>query len=156
MRRVRADANLADVPVILLTAQNFDLYEYKEQLSDYGIAQILTKPFSPRELLTTVNQMNSDRYVGDAKMHDMVAVAMEENWDVCKTHMEFIIGAVAAVIADGVAAGEFDAHDVGLAAGCVCTAMVRFFNPQLIAQCVDKPGPTLDQMIDFVVAGLSR
>lgn len=54
IRRVRADANLADVPVILLTTQNFDLYEYKEQLSDYGIAQILTKPFSPRELLTTV------------------------------------------------------------------------------------------------------
>jgi AcrR family transcriptional regulator len=37
-----------------------------------------------RELLTTIHQMNSDRYVGDSKMHEMVAVAMEENWDVCK------------------------------------------------------------------------
>jgi hypothetical protein len=25
----------------------------------------------------------------------------------------------------------------------------------MIAQCVDKPGPTLDQMIDFVLAGLA-
>src|SRR5438477_7723593 len=30
-----------------------------------------------RELLATIHRMNSDRYVGDSKMHDMVAVAME-------------------------------------------------------------------------------
>jgi hypothetical protein len=33
--------------------------------------------------------------------------------------------------------------------------MLRFFHPQMIAQCKDKPEPTLDQMIDFVVEGLS-
>ena len=54
VRRVRADASLCNLPTILLTSQNFDLYEYKEQLSDYEIAQIVTKPFSPRELLSTV------------------------------------------------------------------------------------------------------
>jgi hypothetical protein len=25
----------------------------------------------------------------------------------------------------------------------------------MIAQCADKPGPSLDQMIDFVLAGLA-
>jgi hypothetical protein len=25
----------------------------------------------------------------------------------------------------------------------------------MIAQCVDKPGPSIDQMIDFVLAGLA-
>jgi hypothetical protein len=34
-----------------------------------------------RQLLSTIHRMNSDRYVADAKMHDMVAVAMEEDWD---------------------------------------------------------------------------
>jgi hypothetical protein len=33
--------------------------------------------------------------------------------------------------------------------------MVRFFHPQMIEQCTDKPGPTLDQLIDFVVAALT-
>jgi len=107
-----------------------------------------------RELLTTIHRMNSERYVADAKMHEMVAVAMEENWEVCRSHMECIIGAIAQVVAAGVASGEFEAPDVGLAADCACTAMVRFFHPQLIAQCADKPTPTLDQMIDFVIAGL--
>src|SRR6267142_1434182 len=109
-----------------------------------------------RELLTTVHRMNSDRYVADSKMHDMVAVAMEENWEVCKSHMECVTGIIAAVIADGVASGEFSVPDVGLAALCTCTAMIRFFHPRMIAECADKPGPTIDQMIDFVIAALTR
>ena len=44
--------------------------------------------------------MKSNRFVGDSKMHEMVAVAMEENWDVCKSHIECIIGIIAAVISD--------------------------------------------------------
>ena len=49
-----------------------------------------------RELLETLHRMNSNRFVGDSKMHEMVAVAMEENWDVCKSHIECIIGIIAA------------------------------------------------------------
>ena len=66
-----------------------------------------------RKLLTTAHEMNSARYVGDSKMHDMVAVAMEENWDVCKAHMEFITGRIADVIASGVASNEFHVPDAG-------------------------------------------
>jgi AcrR family transcriptional regulator len=107
-----------------------------------------------RELLTTVHRMNSDRYVADSKMHEMVAVAIQEDWDVCRGHIECITGAIATVIADGVASGEFRTPDIGLAATCTCTAMVRFFHPQMIAECAAKPEPTLDQMIDFVIAAL--
>jgi hypothetical protein len=85
----------------------------------------------------------------------MVEVAMEESWEVCVAHMEQITETIGSVIADGAASGEFDAADVPLAAMCACTAMMRFFHPQMIAQCADKPGPSLDQMIDFVLAGLA-
>jgi AcrR family transcriptional regulator len=107
-----------------------------------------------RELLTTIHRMNSDRYVGDAKMHEMVAVAMEENWDVCKAHIECVTATIAKVIADGVASGEFETPDPALAAACTCTAMMRFFHPQLIAECADKPIPTLDHQIEFVIGAL--
>jgi AcrR family transcriptional regulator len=107
-----------------------------------------------RQLLSTIHRMNSDRYVADAKMHDMVAAAMEENWDVCTVHMQCITDTIAAVIADGVASGEFRVTDVNVAANCTCAAMIRFFHPQLIADCADKPEPTLDQMIDFVIGAL--
>ncbi|MEZ0220384.1 TetR/AcrR family transcriptional regulator [Tardiphaga sp. 1201_B9_N1_1] len=108
-----------------------------------------------RELLTSIHEMNAERYVGDAKLHEMVAIAMEESWDVCTAHMERITVTIGGVIADGAAKGEFQAPDVELAAMCACTAMMRFFHPQMIAQCATKPGPTLDQMIDFVLAGLA-
>jgi len=107
-----------------------------------------------RELMTTINRMNTERYVGDAKLHEMVEIAMEESWEVCVAHMEIITESIAGVIAQGAASGEFDVADVPTAALCVCTAMMRFFHPQMIAQCVDKPGPTIDQQIDFVLAGL--
>ena len=108
-----------------------------------------------RELLTTVHRMNSERYVDDSKLHEMVAIAGEESWEVCVAHMQCITGSIAGVIAQGVESGEFEAPDVPLAALCVCTAMMRFFHPQMIAQCADKPGPSIDQMIDFVIAGLA-
>ena len=108
-----------------------------------------------RELITTVHRMNCERYVGDSKLHEMVEIAMEESWEVCLPHMQRITETIAAVIADGAASGEFEAPDVPLAAMCICTSMMRFFHPQLIAQCADKPGPSLDQMIDFVLAGLA-
>ena len=108
-----------------------------------------------RELMTTIHRMNSERYVGDAKLHEMVEIAMEESWEVCMAHMERITETIGSVIADGAASGEFEAADVPLAALCACTAMIRFFHPQMIAQSVNKPGPSLDQMIDFVLAGLA-
>jgi len=108
-----------------------------------------------RELLTTVHRMNSERYVGDSKLHEMVAVAMEESWQVCVAHIERITQTIATVIADGVAAGEFDVPDVPVAAMCTCTAMIRFFHPQMIAQAATKPGASLDQVVDFILAALA-
>ena len=108
-----------------------------------------------REIMKTINRMNSERYVGNSKLHEMVEIAMQESWDVCVAHMERITGTIAEVIAQGAASGEFEAPDVPLAAMCACTAMMRFFHPQMIAQCAEKPGPSIDQMIDFVLAGLA-
>ncbi len=108
-----------------------------------------------RRLLTAIHHMNAERYVGDSKLHEMVAMAMEEDWDVCKLHMQCVVGILADVIAAGAARGEFRVADAPLAAQCLCAAMMRFFHPQMIAQCADKPGPSLDQMIDFTLAGLA-
>ena len=108
-----------------------------------------------RDMIKTIHRMNTERYVGDSKLHEMVEIAMQEDWDVCVAHMECIASTLGLVIAQGHASGEFEAPDLQLASLCACTAMMRFFHPQMIAQCATKPGPTIDQMIDFVIAGLS-
>jgi AcrR family transcriptional regulator len=107
-----------------------------------------------RELLKTINRMNTERYVGDSKLHEMVEIAMEEDWDVCVAHIECITGIIGEVLAQGVASGEFEAPDLPLAALCTCTGMIRFFHPQMIAQAANKPTATIDQMIDFLFRAL--
>src|SRR6202795_3038024 len=108
-----------------------------------------------RELRPSIHRMNCERYVGDSKLHEMVEIAMEESWEVCVAHMQRITETIAGVIAEGDASGEFEVADVPLAATCACTAMMRFFHPQMIAQSANKPGPSIDEMIDFVLAGLA-
>ena len=103
-----------------------------------------------RELLKTINRMNTERYVGDSKLHEMVEIAMEEDWDVCVAHIECITRLIAEVLAQGVASGEFETPDVPTAALCMCTGMIRFFHPQMIAQAINKPTAAIDQMIDFL------
>jgi AcrR family transcriptional regulator len=108
-----------------------------------------------RELMKTVHRMNTERYVGDSKLHEMVSIAMEEDWGVCVNHMQLVTEIIGSVIAQGAASGEFEVADLQTAAMCTCTGMMRFFHPQMIAQCATKPGPSIDEMVDFVIAGLS-
>ena len=108
-----------------------------------------------RELLTTIHRMNSERYVGDSKLHEMVEIAMEESWEVCVAHIQGITEAIGRVIAQGVESGEFEPTDIPLAAMCTCHALVAYFHPQMIAQNQKKPHPSIDQMIDFLLAGLA-
>src|SRR3954464_4057203 len=100
-----------------------------------AVATIAGEPLSAtdrlREILSTIHHMNSERYVGDAKLHEMVAFAMEENWDICDAHMKLIGEIIGSVIAQGAASGEFEVTDVALAATCTCMAMMRFFHPQM-------------------------
>jgi len=108
-----------------------------------------------REMLMTIHYMNAERYVVDSKLHEMVAIAMEEDWAVCDAHIELIGATISRVIVDGIASGEFKAGDPMDIAMCVSASMVRYFHPQLIAQCANKPGPSLERMIDFVIDGIS-
>ncbi len=123
-------------------------------------AVIMQRPGSAserlREMIKTVHRMNSERYVGNSKLHEMVEVAMQESWDVCVAHMKLVTETIGGVIAQGIASGEFEETDVGLAAFCTCHAMIGYFHPQMIAQMMNKPGPTIDEMIDFVLASLKK
>src|SRR4051794_4210384 len=56
-RRLRQDPKTAGIPAIMLTARGYQLEEQDTLTS--GIRIMLSKPFSPRHLLLTVNEMMS-------------------------------------------------------------------------------------------------
>lgn len=55
-KRMRAHPDLKDIPIILLTAKGFELDE-EELRAEYGVQQVLCKPFSPRELVSVANSL---------------------------------------------------------------------------------------------------
>jgi CheY-like chemotaxis protein len=54
-RQLRADPRTAGVPFILLTAYGLDIQE--DGLAEAGVTAVMSKPFSPRELLARVNEL---------------------------------------------------------------------------------------------------
>jgi len=52
---IREHPELASVPVLMLTARGFGLTD--EQLAQSHIAEVMTKPFSPREMLQRVHAL---------------------------------------------------------------------------------------------------
>lgn len=107
-----------------------------------------------RELLLTLHLSNCQFAVSEARMQEMVAVAMSENWQVIRAHIEKIDTIIAELVREGVEAGEFAVADAGVTAPCVRAAMIRFCHPSLIAQCADMPRPAIEEQIDFIMAGL--
>jgi hypothetical protein len=79
---------------------------------------------------------------------------MEESWDAILGHIERFDALLRGVVADGVAKGEFPGIDPVIATGCIRMAMIRFHHPLLMAQCERIPGPSAEEMVAFILAGL--
>jgi CheY-like chemotaxis protein len=56
-QKLRQDADTIGIPAIMLTARGYQLDPKETQRS--GILRMLSKPFSPRQLLTMVNEVLS-------------------------------------------------------------------------------------------------
>jgi AcrR family transcriptional regulator len=107
-----------------------------------------------REAVLQMCAMNQARYLSDLKMHEMIAVALDESWGMVIKHIDTIEQLITKICADGIASGEFKVTDSVLAARCVKSAMISFCHPQLLEECADVPGPTAEQMMDFCLTAL--
>ena len=52
-QKMRDDGRFTEIPIIMLTAKGLEL-EFSELHEQFGVKQMLAKPFSPRELVFTV------------------------------------------------------------------------------------------------------
>ena len=55
IEKLRANEQTKNIPVILLTARNFAINDERQQ--QLRISQCITKPFSPKELLRTIEDV---------------------------------------------------------------------------------------------------
>jgi DNA-binding response OmpR family regulator len=55
-RRVRENPATRDLPILMLTAKGFEQV-HRDQIQQYDVIATMSKPFSPRELARTVEQV---------------------------------------------------------------------------------------------------
>ena len=126
---------------------------------EIGALRIARLPLSAEERLrlfvvekhkTTVATMLDQR-----KVHEMVSVALEEQWGVIERHLDRVTGILAMVIKEGMANGEFVDRDPDLAARCFFASVVSVCHPQVVAQCLDKPNrATPEELAEFAIRAL--
>jgi AcrR family transcriptional regulator len=107
-----------------------------------------------RAMVVTMHDMNASLYTDDLRMHEMVERALTESWPVVHGHIERKSAIFQRVVEEGIASGEFKSADPIVASRCVQVALIRFCHPTLIVQCAHEAGPSLEHMIEFVLAGL--
>src|SRR6266567_4873004 len=110
-------------------------------------------------LLTAVHRHNKMKLVEEKHMHDLIVVAMQENWTIIKAHVERVVAIFEAIIREGIEAGEFDVEDAAEAARAVRSAFMPFFHPILIEHCVEHGEDTeagLRDQIRFILKALGK
>jgi AcrR family transcriptional regulator len=115
-----------------------------------------------REMLRTLHARHLALFFAQKRMHDMVSAAMSEHWDVIAAFIARIEAAMARVVADGAAQGEFAVRDPAATARMLKQATLCWTHPVLIADALDKRvmdeaqmAAELEQMLDLLMQGLT-
>ena len=124
-----------------------------------ALAGISRLPLSASDRLTRMvielNRRSMENFIENKKVHEMVAVALEERWESIRAHIHRVSDLFGTVIQDGIASGEFRQQNVKRAAECVSTATAPLRHPMMLVQCMDDPEkPTPSEMAEFIVKAL--
>ena len=63
------------------------------------------------QLLTAVHHHNKTKLIKERCMHDLIVAAVQENWEIIKTHIAQMVTIFEVIIREGVEAGEFEVED---------------------------------------------
>jgi AcrR family transcriptional regulator len=108
------------------------------------------KLFVVDEYKATVAQM-----LGEVKVHEMVAVALEEHWSVIDRHLHRMTEILSGIIADGMRTGEFAMDDPMKTARCFKACVISVCHPTVVAQCrLDPEAANPGELADFVLKAL--
>jgi AcrR family transcriptional regulator len=110
-----------------------------------------------RQWIAALHKITVETMMDQEKVHEMVIVALERDWQVVDAHIDRLNDMVAEVIAEGIATGEFPPQDPHSAARCFGAATVLLCHPQMVAQCLSKTNRAHpDELIDFAIRGLKH
>jgi AcrR family transcriptional regulator len=89
-------------------------------------------------LFVEISAYNKENLLEEQRVHEVVLVAMEQNWQAIKVHLETMRTMVEVILRDGIAAGEFEPVDPRETAQLIKRSMVAFTHPMLIGDCLEE------------------
>ena len=108
-----------------------------------------------RRLLVENHRLSVETWTADRKVHDIVEVAMTQNWESIEHHLGQLADVIEELIRQGTASGEFDVPDARRAAVCVRQAYVSMIHPSLIVQCADdRERADAEELAEFILRAL--
>jgi AcrR family transcriptional regulator len=108
-----------------------------------------------RAILLATHRKTADVLIGDKKVHEIVAVAMTEQWEAIRDHLRRQVEILASVVAEGMATGEIAEGDPLNTAKCLHQGFCSMIHPQVLVQCMDdddKAGP--EELVDYLLKAL--
>jgi AcrR family transcriptional regulator len=114
------------------------LLEQEHAMVEEIIASPGTAAARHERIILAINDYNRCQFVKDKRMHEMVEVAIAENWEAVRNHCDALKGYYARVIAEGIASGEFAKSDPVATAESFFVLSAGLCHPTLIAQNNDE------------------
>ena len=87
-------------------------------------------------LFVEIFSYHRDNLITEKRVHDIVLVAMENNWAAIEAHTEMIRAVIEKILRDGIEKGEFDQIDARETSVQIKRAMVHFCHPLMVAECL--------------------
>lgn len=94
-----------------------------------------------QRLIEDVHHFNRTRLTDERRIHDMVAIAMEERWPAIDEHCDRMGRVIAGLLVEGRQAGEFGPMDVEQTAEVIFSCLCSLFHPVMIAECANEERP---------------
>jgi len=91
-------------------------------------------------LFVEIFRYHKENLITEKRVHDIVLVAMENNWPAIEAHTEMIRKVIEVILRDGIANGEFEAVDPHDTSVLIKRSMVAFCHPLMVAECLGEGG----------------
>jgi AcrR family transcriptional regulator len=110
-------------------------------------------------LFQGIIQVGKVKFIAEKRLHDIVLIAIEENWGAILAHKQTVRNAIELILRDGIESGEFEAVDPKETSQILMLGMIAFCHPVLVAQnLADGHEPERDgaAQLRFLLKAIAR
>jgi AcrR family transcriptional regulator len=88
------------------------------------------------KLFLEIFNYHKDNLITEKRVHDIVLVAMENNWDAIEAHTKTMCTVIEVIVRDGIESGTFEPVDPRATAELIKRSMLHYCHPLMVAEAL--------------------